>query len=395
MAQILLPPDTALLSTQQVALVVRQGVATPREAPQYPDFFVPTEVIRNLIPADLEHRFRDYGKGRMPAMPTAQGLVFDPDWTPFSAFDVDETVQHIDIALVSDIETGQVPWQLQCPVMREHASLIGLLIAQYGKQTGGDPANPGMNDTEFIRLHPLSGLLRNASSQELMAFRDRGRSLLDLAMDNQQWRLAGFLWDQGVRWSEEALVTGKPLEALVLSTLGLMGMLVMRPNDALEASSRDDGEPRVAWLKTWLERYAQAGGVANPAPTLTVRGLLAQKSGWREGEDIIDSPAGLWISRFLVAGSMAKGLPKMEQAPAYQRDLVDTWVRYWGGQGIDLSQVPVRRGQGEIVGFRNFWHDDRHRHHGVWAERVETLNLEARLEAGTPVAKKTTRAVRL
>lgn len=422
MPKFLLPPDTHLHSDKPITLALRpdlhpstttqpppitdlegfgqvgkapgvQSVMSPLTPMMFPDFYVKSEELHAIL---FDHHGvqvlpRDLGDGKFPALPTSQGLVFDTDWAPFTAL-VSDYRQGPSALLVKGIETRKTPWDLQCPVMKGYTSIIGHLIEQYGYHTGGDPDREGMNDTDFMRDHPLRRLLANANQDDLVAFSDRGQTLLDIACHHQQWDLAKFLWGKGVRWSTAALSTGTPLQSLIVASRGLRDMMLARCNDDLQQGT---AESRIQWLETWLDRYVQSAGATNPKPALDWRARLAHARNWEGGKSLVDSPASFWISRFTQAGQPGH-LVAIDRVAPHAREVVEVWARFWARQGVDLDQVEVPRGGNEkppATGMEDFWSTTKNSE--PWMDLIRTITQQAVLDTQTPTSTRAGHAPRL
>lgn len=346
----------------------------------YPDFYINTEQVTPHLDPSYSRRVslpHNIGSGRLPALPTDQGLYFDTRWAIFGAFDrpndYSPPFKVYDILL-----TKAVAWDLKCPAMSGYESLLGNLIAQYGQYTGGDPDRPGMNANQEQIDKSIKHVLRQVPGSALAQFEDRGRTLLDIAMYHQQWDLAEFLWNKGVRWSPQSKAQGRPFEALVVATMSLQGILRSRPLDCFADSTSPPNEnDRVAWLETWLDRCQEQQVCAVPtAPELDLRARLAHLRNWDAGKTLRDTPLSFWISRFTECGPGTTGLPPMDHQPHVQ-SLVKTWVEFWANRGVDPMTELVASGRGVSQGFAQFW--DQTRNGPEWTQFVQVAFNRVRL----------------
>lgn len=348
----------------------------------YPDFYVNTEQVTQHFNPSSSQRVslpHNIGLGRLPALPTEQGLYFDSEWAIFGAFE-DTDRYHPEFKVYDILLKKGVSWDLKCPAMRDYESLLGHLIAQYGQHTGGDPDRPGMNAGQVQSEKPIKQVLKHIPGPALAQFEDRGRTLLDIAMYHQQWDLAEFLWGKGVRWSEQARSQGRPFEALVVATIGLQGILLSRPLDCFsESASPPSEDERVAWLETWLDRCReQQVSVAPEKPELDLRARLAHIRNWDLGKQLRDTPVSFWTTRFTECGPGASGLGlRPVDHSSHVQTLVKTWVEFWARAGADPMTTPVASGRGTDPGFAQFW--EQTRNGPEWTQFVQATLRRMRL----------------
>lgn len=385
-----IPEHLGLQSSGSTRLVVRDGKLVLGNDPTYPAFYVDGEHLNDWLESQGQARINYSVDKKLPAMVGQDGLVMDRRWECFGAF-IDPKDERVPWNIQQQLRKGEIAWDLQCPVMQGPASLIGQLIRVYGLSTGANPDRPGMNPNQGMLEFPLTSILRKASAQQLRAFRDRDRTLLDLACEHQQWALAQFVWDKGVRWSEDDLVLGTPLAALTLTSQALQGPGHSQPIDAAE--NLQNVETRAAWLQQWLRRYRRAGGVIDTdEPVIDWRGRLGQARGLDDHAAITDTPASFWITRFMPIKSGLIRLTKPEQLPEHALAIIQTWAGFWDDAGVDLDQVACDTGArgGMRQGMADFWSiADNGR---LWADYLRTWMQQRRLERDTPAITRVPRS---
>ena len=375
MPAITLPADTPLRSDGSVEMVMRAGQLVLAQPVSYPAFFLRCDDVQSRLP-DYERLKSRYGN-RWPAVPTAEGLVWDPDWNVFGAFFQDKYSAE-GTRVLSDLQKRTVAWSLCCPVVEGPESVIGQVIRQYGRNVGAVPGKPGFNPSSEMRDYPVAKLLEKAKG--LPDFRDRGLSLLDLAMNNHLWEDAEWLWQKGVRPTPTAL-EGAYLESLVLASHALQESSVtgFLPRD----------HDRVEWLERWLQRFEQTGVPVSDRPFSTWRQRVLEKnmgSSQVDGAPLVDTAPGLWIARCVY--TTPGGTPKVEQA-SHQVGLFDAWARFWARQGVDLEQQPVRMwGDQSVVGISAFiaTQDARPERAAAWEgwlNRLQVITQAERLQQDT------------
>lgn len=375
MAEYLLPPEIKLTSSSVVELTWRDGVMVPSEPIMFPAFSVSSYLIHDFLTSAGE-KLKSYSAETLPALPTPQGLVFDTDWAPFGCFrkDGDRFGDAVSSRMLDDIKRGEIKWNVKCPAMNQYESLMGLLIRQYGLFTGGNPDRPGINLNSEHRSHPLRNMFKGATPEEISNFTDRGRTLLDIAMYHHQWDLAEFLWDNGTRWSKSFLDQGRPLESLIITSMGLMG-ISLQPNDYV--SSAATTKEREEWLRKWLDRYLNEGGKVNIAPSLDWRARKAGLRNWEAGKNILDTPASLWISKF--ASEMRGGLDT--DINVHRVAIATQWALFFTGNDVDLEVVEISRGSKNppVKGFSEFLENHCDSNAKEWIEYIGSITTKARL----------------
>ena len=371
-----LPDDIIVQSESPQPMVWRDGVLRPSAEFLYPTFYVLSEHVRPLL---NDKKVRFWGSGRLPVLPTPEGLWTDPAWSVFSVLmdPPDHGSFYAFANLYDAIFENKLPWDMKCSAVMGYETLLGNLIKGYGFYTGGNPDRVGLNISMEQHERPLSSLLKSIPPETLIQFEDRGRSLLDIAMAEQQWALADFLWKRGVRWSVQARETGSPYEALILATQAMQGSLLSRPLDCFPLSKpAPDEELRVAWLSKWLKRCQEEGVSVDPPPAPGVRARLAQIRNWAAGINICDTPVSLWISRFTECGPGVVGLPPPDVVP-HAKALVSTWTEFWAKSGMDPMTTPLSAGNKRSSGFSDFWSETKNG--DAWTQFVSTVWRRAQL----------------
>lgn len=372
MPSIVLPPDTPLQSNGPVQLILRAGTPVLDQRVSYPSFFVKAE--------DITSRLEDYQRvksrysDRWPAQPTEKGLVWDPQWNAFAAFFGESTDYGVD-RIVQDLADRKVSWSLCCPVVEGPESIIGQVMLHYGKHVGAVPGQFGFNPTSGMRDRPIQALLAKASPGEMESFQDRDRSLLDLAMQNQLWDTAQWLWDQGIRPTPKSL-QGPYLESLVIASL------------ALQESAVTGFLPcqvdRAQWLQGWLDRFTESQTPISDAPFSTYRQKMMEKNmgSLYDPDDVIcDTIASFWISRCLFVHP--SGPPSVNAVKNNQ--MFDAWVRFWSTHGVDLDKVSVPEWRNPPVAGVSSYMQTRQRPElwAPWLERLQWTYQARRLELET------------
>ena len=297
-----------------------------------------------------------YTSSMLPIQPTNEGFRFDSEWAPFGVFFESRGAKNRDMPpdrFLRDMTSGTVDWQVKCPVVQNYESLVGQLISRYGSRVGGDPDYPGMNQSNEQVKYPISKMLERAPSSELIGFTDRGRSLLDMATSTQQWSLAEYLWDRGVQWSKQSLMSGAPLEALIVASLQLQNWINQQVNDYLPGTSAE--EERIKWLSIWQDRFIASGGCVDASPQLNWRSRLAEIRGWQAGQSITDTPASFWISRMTSVSNT--GFVAIDKAQSHIPAIITHWANFFTSHGVDLYSVSIPRGKDmkDAVGINDFW----------------------------------------
>lgn len=375
MPSIILPQDIQLHSAGPVKLVLRNGQPVLDQAVGYPQFFIKGEDVVACVEGCQRMKSR-YGN-RWPAQPTNEGLAWDPEWNAFGAFFSEERSYASGVdRLVEDVKAGKVHWHLCCPVVQGPESIIGQIMQEYGKSVGAEPGNRGFNPSHLMRSHPVETLLAKTALEELVAFRDRDRSLLDLAMENQLWDSAQWLWDRGVRPSEQALA-GSYLESLVIASLALQESAVT----GFLPGSVDRGQ----WLRAWLDRFTQTQTPITDTPFSTYRQRLMEKNAgslYQDEPPVIDSIASLWISGCLLVQSNG-AVPAINAIKS--SEMFDAWVEFWAVHGVDMEAVKVCQWRKDPVIGVGAYMATRHRPElwAPWHDRLTTIYQATRMELDT------------
>ncbi len=377
---IYLSEDIELLSKEPMTLVVRQGQLTPKNKLTFPDFYAETRKIREeLVKQDIP--FPKVRGSTFPVIFTPKGLALDIEWAPFSEFG--ENSIDLSGTFLKGVMLGEHSWKALCPVMKGPASLIGQIMLYFGKYTGAGPIDPGYRHDTVLDDYPIIDFFKSTKNKELIEFRDRDNTLLDLACRYQHWKLASFLWDKGVTWSEGFLKDGSALESFIIASKALQGS---------ETSKRIDDEPneknmkRVDWIKTWLDRYNEQGGTGHTPICLDLRGRKAKLSGWPDGQDILDSAASLWLAYFFYTPN--GHFPSLSQPNLSTFEFAKVWVDFWTQHDVELSEVPISNGSKLYKGLAEFFQfNQRADNARQWQAAIQTWQEEYRLEHATPQIK--------
>lgn len=344
MSRIKLPPQTQLMSSGPVALDVANGAAFFAKTPQFPNFFIVlSEPLGSL-----------YEGTKLPAVITPSGLETDPAWDIFHHFFTEDDYRSRgpDDRVVSLIKEKKTKWSCTCPVIEGHKSVIGQLIRQYGELSAAVPFKETYDVNQLMRGTSIASLLRHEKAQTLIDFRDGELTLLDLATRHQQWHLADFLWDKGVRWSEADIQKGEPLGALILGSKTLQ-----RSSGAafLSELKKDGAAPSaIEWLGLWLDRWKATGA---PLPTqghLDWRARVATLGNHPSGHDIRDTPASLWAQTCIEP--VGPHIKNIKHATQTERDLISAWSGFWATNGVDLFSLPIPKNDGShYAGIQESW----------------------------------------
>jgi hypothetical protein len=357
---------------EPVPLRVENGVLAVQVEAIYPEFYISGEDVR----ANGYSSQYAAASDRWPAIMMHGGLAWDPDWVVFAAFYDDDKAGEIpapDIRIQNAMSKGELDWELCCPVLEGPSTLIGQLIRQYGSFTGGNPSKLGHNPTQSMLRYPLSGMLQAIPDTQLHKFRDRTDTLLDLAMTHQQWDFAEWLWDKGVRWSDEALAVLRPLESIVVGSATLQESL------GTGFLSGRGPQARADWLGAWLERWKSQGVEYSNVPHSTRRAEMAVANGWQDGKSLLDTPASLWASSF--AWREGPAMMPLANAPAQVQPMLEQWVRFWEEQDVDLAALPIAQASGHACGMKEYW--AKTRNSGPWIDHVLALSEQMRLDLRT------------
>jgi hypothetical protein len=373
MSLVELPASVTLHSEKPVALSISKGQAVVKGPLQFPEFYLKT----NDLPETLLLAAADTPCGRWPAVISNGVLSTDPAWGVFGWF-FEYPDDGPGLKVVESIASGKVDWKLSCPVNIGHESVIGLLMASYGKHSCADPGCTDYNPTHVMRQHPIEKILSRAARGDLVEFEDRGSTLLDLAITYQLWPLADWLWNKGVRWSENALATGQPLEGLIIATRALQGSLATGFLDDFKVP--EAGGKRIEWVSKWLKRWEETGAPASHVPSLTWRSRRAEKHGWQGGIGVRDTPASMWACMFIdVAGPRVL---EFSRAQEHAKGLIACWAQFWARQGVDMEIQPIQKNnETSIMGIREFWGSARNAE--GWIEYVRTQQQAACMEMAT------------
>ena len=331
-------PGVTLRSAGEVQFDVAAGAVSPRGCLTFPNFFAQAGEVFAALDAPLPEGVE--ATDRWPVAIDLQGLWTDPRWAVFLKIQFGGSLE---TDLLRALRDGTAPWDLACPAMEGPSTVLGRVLDFYGRESGATPESvlyPASSPE--VRRFPSHAWFPAATPEALQAFSDRGRTLLDLACLNQQWPLAQRAWRAGVRWSEPVLAKGTILQALVLRWRHVSG--------------RTGGEARHgAEIQTWLERYAGTG-VRRYGMTLAwaheecrLRRARSHR-GFDEFDGHVgfrDSPATFFARSLLRLGDPSDYMagppdaPRLAEAPAPRRRLVQAWLAFWHGQGVDIAALKI------------------------------------------------------
>lgn len=379
MARILLPAHIQISACGGVNMLARNGELVLAQEPQYPAFFIGQNEVNDWLKSQGNKAIPSPGL-MLPFALEGGNLVTDSEWGHFAAFWLDEGSAS---RVIHDMTKGRVDWKMQCPSIKHHGTMIGLAMRHQGLQCGSDP---GQRAPAFMppleKLSDFKFLLREPR-QELMDFRDRGMSLLDLACQHRQWRLAEALWQKGVRWTDQALGDGTIITSLITCSHELTDHISSARLDIDTKQGRD----RVAWVRTWLDRYEDEGGPAHIDACIPWRMRTMVANGTRPDEDFLDTPASLWIALFCKVNPGAQGLP-YPGSRDHADQICQAWAAFWARNGIDIEQTEVPLGMGKggksQCGFSQFWDNEAGRQ---WATQLRATWQHALLDDGTASAR--------
>lgn len=363
--------DTPQVFRAQGGLLVAQGALT------YPSIFAKYDDVSQAL-AQQGQAFKPARNisERWPVALDNEGLWTDERWGVFQVLEDASRVEWDLKGILEDVARNRLPMELRCPSLTGEETLLGRLLAVYGKRMGADPQRPGYNPTEEMRTTSLEDILKRKSRDELASFDDRGRTLLDLATRHQQWGAAEVAWKAGVRWSDNQIQSGRALESLVVGWMNLRGSTGMgwlqHPNKG------DTGALRVAWLDTWLKRYESLGAAYPHIPQLNRRWRNYEASGTKT-KPFFDTPATFFASHlFEAVGATVIGPERMLD---FSRQMLDRWLEFWNGQGVDLLTQAIPKAvffndaPDETVGILERWKS---------VPVLEAMLVEARMQRELP-----------
>lgn len=327
----LLPADIPLRTETPATAVWKEGQLVLQMDPSYPQL----HVLNKDIPGN---DYNGYDAIKMPVVLTADGPVTDWAWKAFAELyphhasrtrPSQKEVESASLAKsIRGITIGTLPWDLRCEAMPEYDSLIGALFEAYKERFGFLTPEERPADVQSEMKTPAATLFSKVSRTQLQQFRDRGRSLTDLAASQGLWDMADWLFEQGVGLTPGMVETGLVHQAMVLTT---------------HASSVDQYPLMVkeSWLDRWLKRLESF-----PVPT----GRLDWDRKYRDHRQsanpnqpaYTDSAASFWAHKQVAWFGNNPSLPttlSREQAVFFKR-----WVQHWTALGLDLDtvQMPTR-----------------------------------------------------
>lgn len=327
-------PKTLSLHTQVPSVLkYKKGFLIAETLRTYPSLFANLEEIKAATEKERRgKRPRKEISENWPVAMDEKGLWTDFRWWVFQVFsDPDRDFDSHHETLMKELSRDPSLWDVRCPAIEGHETLIGKLMEEYGKRMGGAPRRANFNPTPTMQDYPLITLLDGKTASQILDFQDRGRTLLDLAISHQQWEMAEALWDMGARWSTHHVESGQVLEGLIV---GWAGVRESAYEGWLKGTSPSQTEAlRMKWLDTWLGRYEKLRGSLPTEPTLDRRWRGFVESGMRTNH-FLDSPVTLFLSRmFHVDGPRVRGLDTM---PDFSRSMLERWCKFWADQGVDL-----------------------------------------------------------
>lgn len=359
------------MSSGPVSLDVANGAAFVAKPPRFPSFFV-------RLPEQLGSL---YEGTKLPAVITPSGLETDPDWVIFDRF-FDEDLYRSrgpDSRVVDLLKEKKIKWSCACPVIEVHQSVIGQVIAQYGKLSGTVPFKDTYDANQLMREHPIASFLKKEKAQTLIDFRDGDQTLLDLATRHQQWHLAEFLWDKGVRWSEGELQKGEPLGAMILGSKTLQRSSGSAFLDELESNGAQPAA--IDWLRNWLGRWKETGAALPSQSHLDWRAQVAIQGNHPSGHTIRDNPPSLWAKTCIeLVGTQIKDV---KYATKTEQDLISEWSRFWAVCGVDIFSMPIPKNDGSHhAGIKETW--SFFKQHEGWMDFIQMHHQAGALELKTP-----------
>lgn len=383
MALIRLPPDTPLYSKEPLTLALENGAVVFKGPVTYPTVGVKLKDIEHMTKFAIED-----GDPLIPVLVTSDGLHTDLNWWTLvkvqrgvegrhnnlndSGWDMERTMEMV--------AKNQVNWSLKCPVMEGTQSLMGLFMTMHGYHAGAEEdGGAAMKEpSNTVKTHPIKKLLKHASPEEMQTFRDGTDTLLDLAFVNFQWEAAEWLWKNGVRWSQEAIARGKPLEDLAAASLKLRSGYSSFLNPQWSKST--DGQriqECLDWLEPWLERWE---ALRAPLPTeaaLTRRAQRAKASNWMEATQLRDTPQTFWAARMVE--QTGPNIMPLDKLHAHTRAVVDRWLLFWTRQGVDFATLALPSNNTSTRPFTEAWEKA-----PDWVGHVRRFQAQRLLDDGLP-----------
>jgi hypothetical protein len=328
----LLPPSTPLQTETPTALVWDGHQLVAQLVPTYPA----VHVLDQDLPGN---HYDGYSAVKMPVVLTPDGPVTDWEWKAFVDLyphlpsRYNSSYREVESASLSKsidgIRKGTLAWDLKCVAMPDYESLIGRLFEAYKERLGFLTANERQEDVQSDMKTPPATLFSRASRAQLQQFRDRGRSLTDLAASQGLWDMAEWLVEQGVGLTPAMVETGLVHQAMVLTCKSSASA------SNLNMFSLTNKE---AWLDRWLTRLE-----GFPLPTGRLdwdRKNRDHRQSNSTGQPMYtDSVASFWAHKQVnwsgINPSQPHTLSKLDAA------LFKRWVQHWTVMGVDLDTVEM------------------------------------------------------
>ncbi len=337
--QIFLPADVPLQTEKKVPLTWNGARFVANPPMTYPAL----HVLEVDIPGNS---FNGYESIKMPVVLTEEGSFTDWDWKAFVDLEPGPTrySQQTQVESASleksiqGIKQGKLKWDMKCAAMPRFESLIGRLFESYADRWAVLTTQEKQQDAIPAMGTPAHILFKKATPKALNAFRDRERTLADLAAINGLWAMADWLMDQGIPLTAKAVDSGLIHQALILSTKEATS----RPSPELfgvTADKTNTANPQelAQWLDRWLKRLERF-----PLPTGELtwereRRLSRNPSQAKEIPNLTDSVVSFWAEQQVSwtgpNPSMVSGMKPL------QRALFDRWVGHWNKHKVHLDSV--------------------------------------------------------
>lgn len=323
----LLPPDISLRTETAATAVWKDGQLVLQMDLSYPQL----HVLNKDIPGN---DYNGYDAIKMPVVLTDKGPVTDWAWKAFveleptgSRYGPPAVESAYLRKAIEGLKKGTLAWDMRCSAMPRSESLIGRLFEvyqdRYGFMSPRDQASDILPEMETAPAQ-LFGQVKKA---DLQAFRDRGRSLLDMAATHGLWDVSEWLFNQGVPLSPDVVDSGLVHQALVLT-------------DNASDLSQQELNNRARWLDRWLTRLE---GFPLPSGRLDWESQHQQhRMSSNDGLAYTDTVASFWAFKQVSWAGPNPSTP--QQLPPRKRALFERWVQHWTVLGLDLDtvQMPTR-----------------------------------------------------
>lgn len=354
----LLPPDISLRTESSATAVWKDGQLVLQMDLSYPQL----HVLNKDIPGN---DYNGYDAVKMPVVMTEEGPVTDWAWKAFVELEVVPSRNGrpaVETAYlrkaIEGIAKGTLAWNMTCSAMPQSESLIGRLFEVFEDQYGFmSPLDRPSDVISEMKISPAE-LFKHIKPADLRTFRDRGRSLLDMATTHGLWDLSEWLFKQGVPLSPETVDAGLVHQALVLT---------QNASD----HSQEELTHRSAWLDRWLTRLESF-----PLPSGGLdweRRHRQHRMSSVEASDYTDSVASFWATKQVNWFGPSPSLP--QQLNPNEKVQFERWVQHWTTLGLDLDtvQMPTRydpyKEKPISVPLTEHWTEKT----APWLERTQTL----------------------